>query len=123
MGICVFPGMVAEQFNNVPGPTPATATITFSANPAPSDTVTIGGTAITFVASGAVGNQVNIAATLGNTVAGLMTLLIGSADSNLVKFTYVINAAQNVITCSANQVINSGANAGSAGNALTIAKS
>jgi hypothetical protein len=123
MGICVFPGMVPEQFNNIPGPVPATDTITFSANPAPSDTVTIAGTAITFVASGAVGNQVNIAATLGNTVAGLMTLLIGSADANLIKATYVINAAQNVITLSANQTLNTGAFAGSAGNSLTLAKS
>jgi hypothetical protein len=123
MGICVFPGMVPEQFNNVPGPTPATGTITFSANPAPSDTVTIAGTAITFVASGATGNQVNIASTLGNTVAGLMTLLIGSVDANLVKATYVINAAQNAITVSANQTISTGAFAGSAGNALTLAKS
>src|SRR5258708_1988287 len=51
MGIVVFPGMVPEQFNNVAGPTPATGTYTFSANPAPSDTITIAGTAITYVAS------------------------------------------------------------------------
>lgn len=123
MGIVVFPGMVPEQFNNVPGPTPATNTITFTANPAPADTVTVAGTAITFVASGAVGNQVNIGATLGNTVANLMGLLITSVDANLIKVTQTINAAQTVITLSANQVISTGAFAGSAGNALTLAKS
>ncbi len=119
----VFPGMVPEQFNNIAGPTPATNTITFSANPAPSDTVTIAGTAITFVASGATGNQVNIAATLGNTVAGLMTLLLASVDANLIKVTPTINAAQTVITLIANQTISTGAFAGSAGNSLTLAKS
>jgi hypothetical protein len=123
MGIVVFPGMVAEQFNNVPGPVPATGTITFSANPAPADTVTVAGTAITFVASGAVGNQVNIAATLGNTVAGLMTLLLTSVDANLIKVTQTINAAQNAITVTANQTLSTGAFAGSAGNSLTLAKS
>lgn len=123
MGIVVFPGMVPEQFNNVPGPVPATDTITFSANPAPADTVTIAGTAITFVASGATGNQVNIAATLGNTVANLMTLLLTSVDANLIKVTQTINAAQTVITLTANQTISTGAFAGSAGNSLTLAKS
>lgn len=122
MGIVVFPGMVPEQFNNVAGPVPATGTVTFSANPLPADTLTIAGTAITFVASGAVGNQVNIASTLGNTVANLMTLLIGSVDANLIKATYNINATQNVITISANQTISTGAFAGSAGNSLTLTK-
>lgn len=122
MGIVVFPGMVPEQFNNIPGPTPATGTATFSANPSATDTLTVGGTVITFVASGAVGNQVNIAATLGNTVANLMTFLLASVDANLIKFTYAINAAQTVITFSANQVISTGAFAGSAGNALTLVK-
>lgn len=123
MGIVVFPGMVPEQFNNVAGPTAATATITFSANPAPADTVTIAGTAITFVASGATGNQVNIGSTLAITVANLMTLLLTSVDANLIKVTQTINAAQNVITLFANQTLSTGAFAGSAGNTLTLAKS
>lgn len=123
MGIIVFPGMVPEQFNNIAGPVPATDTATFSANPAPSDTLTIAGTAITFVASGAVGNQVNIAATLGNTMANLMTLLISSVDANIIKATYTLNAAQTILTLTANQIVSTGSFAGSAGNALTLAKS
>lgn len=123
MGNVVFPGMVPEQFNNVPGPTPATDTITFTGNPSPSDTVTVAGTLITFVASGATGNQVNIATTVGNTAAALMTLLLGSVDANLIKVMPSINAAQTVITLTANQVLSNGANAGVSGNSLTLAKS
>lgn len=122
MGVVVFPGMVPEQFNNVPGPIPATDTVTFTANPVNNDTLTIAGTAITFVNSGATGNQVNIGATLANTITSLLTLLITSVDANLIKVTYVINAAQTVITLSANQTVSTGAFAGSAGNSLTLAK-
>lgn len=123
MGNIAFPGMVPEQFNNIAGPTAASGTVTFSANPAAADTLTIGGTAITFVASGATGNQVNIGATLAVTVTNLLTLLLASIDVNLLKFTYIINVNQNAITVSANQVLNTGAFAGSAGNSLTLAKS
>jgi hypothetical protein len=123
MGVVSFPGVVPEQFNNVAGPTPATGTATFSANPTAADTLTIAGTAVTFVASGATGNQVNIGTSLAVTMANLMTLLISSADANLIKCTYSLNAAQSVLTVTANQTISSGANAGAAGNALTLAKS
>lgn len=122
MGNVVFPGMVPEQFNNIAGPTAAFGTVTFSANPANNDTLTIGGTAVTFVTAGATGNQVNIGATLAQTVTSLLSLLLASVDANLIKFTYGINAAQNVITITANQLLNTGAFAGSAGNALTLAK-
>jgi hypothetical protein len=123
MGIVVFPGMVPEQFNNVPGPVPATEVVTFSANPAPADTLTLAGTAITFVAAGATGNQVNIGVSLAVTLANLMTLLNNSVDANLIKFSQAINGAQNVITLTANQTLSTGAFAGSAGNALTATKS
>lgn len=122
MANIVFPGMVAEQFNNMPGPVPATDTITFTANPVNNDTLTIAGTAITFVTAGATGNQVNIGATLANTITSLLTLLLASVDSNLIKATYTINAAQTIITTTANQILSTGLFAGSAGNALTLAK-
>jgi hypothetical protein len=44
------------------GTVAATGAVTFSAQPAVNSTVTITGTAFTFVASGAMGNQVNIGA-------------------------------------------------------------
>ncbi len=120
MGVVSFAGMVPEQFNNIAGPTAATGTVTFSANPTASDTLTIAGSAITFVASGATGMQVNIGANLAATLANLLTFLNASADTGLVKATYGLGGS--VLTITANQTVSAGANAGSAGNALTLAK-
>ena len=46
----------------------ATGTISFLANPAANDTITLGGTVVTFVASAPTGNQVLIGATLAATL-------------------------------------------------------
>lgn len=121
MGVVSFAGMVPEQFNNIAGPTAATGSYTFTGNPTASDTITVHGTSITFVASGATGSQVNIGATLPATLANLLTFLNASADSGLVKSTYGL--AGSTLTVTANQSISSGANAGTSGNALTLAKS
>jgi hypothetical protein len=122
MGVVVFPGMVPEQFNNIAGPVPSTGTITFIANPTAADTVTIGGTAITFVSVTPVGNQVQIGATVGNTAANLMGFLITSNDANLIKMQYNINSLQTIITINANQIFSTGLFAGAAGNSLTLTK-
>ena len=114
MGIVAFPGLVPEQFNNITGPTPASATATFSGQPAANDVLTIGGTVVTF------GTQVQIGSSLAVTLSNLLTFLQGSADSNLVKFTYALSGS--VLTITANQFGNSGAQAGTGGNALTLAK-
>ena len=94
--------------------TPASGTATFSANPTANDTLTIGGSAVTFVASGASGLQVNIGASLAATLASLLALLSGSADANLVKFYYSVSGS--VLTFAA-------ATPGLPGNLLTLAKS
>ncbi len=120
MGVVAFPGLVPEQFNNVAGPTPASGTATFAANPAANDTLTIAGTAITFVASGATGTQVNIGSSLAVTLSNLLTFLQGSTDAGLVKCTYSV--AGSVLTITANQFNGTGANAGTGGNSLTLAK-
>lgn len=57
-------------------------------NPTAGSTLTLNGTVITFVASGAVGNQVNIGATSADTVTALIAFLNGSADANLSVATY-----------------------------------
>jgi hypothetical protein len=63
------------------------------------NTITLGGTVITFVVSGATGNQVNIGTTPALTAAALYTMLTGSADTNLVKCNYVnIGAVVTVIS-------------------------
>lgn len=90
----------------------ATGNIAFTTNPVAATTVTLGGTAVTFVASGATGNQVNIGGTLATTLASLLSFLQASADVNLVKFTYALNG--NTLNLTA-------ATTGTSGNSLTVA--
>lgn len=121
MAVVSFPGLTPEQFNNVTGPVPAKGTATFSTNPVNNDTLTIGGTAITFVTGTPGALQVQIGSTLAVTMASLLSFLNASSDTNLVKFTYTVSGGS-VLNISANQFSNSGAQAGTAGNSLTIAK-
>ncbi len=92
----------------------ATGTLTFSGQPAANDTITLGGTTVTFVASGATGLQVNIGSSLANTLLALQWLLTTSTDANLVKCRWSVSAT--VLTATF-------ANGGTAGNAYTLAKS
>lgn len=92
----------------------AAGSATFSGNPTAADTLTLNGTAITFVASGAVAPQVNIGASLAVTLANLLAMCAASADAQLVKFSYgVAGSVFNIYAAAA----------GTAGNALTLAKS
>lgn len=86
----------------------------FSGQPTANDTLTVDGTAVTFVASGATGNQVNIAGTLPLTLAALQTLLANSVDANIAKSTYSIVGSTLWMVSKVT---------GTAGNAYTLAKS
>lgn len=66
----------------------ATGLILFTSNPAAGSTVSLGGTTVTFVASGASGNQVNIGANLAATLQNLKTFANASADANLALAIY-----------------------------------
>jgi hypothetical protein len=92
----------------------ASGTIAVAAVPTAGDTVTIGGTAVTFVAANPVGNQVLIGATAAVTAVNFVNFLIGSSDTNLVKFTYSLNGSTITTTAAA---------IGTGGNALTLATS
>lgn len=120
MAIVAFPGFVPEQFNNVVGPTPAIGSYTFIGQPAANDVITIAGSAITFVASGATGLQVNIGSSLSVTLSNLLALLQTSNDTGIAKCTYSLSGS--VLTVTANQMQGTGTNAGTGGNSLTIAK-
>jgi len=61
--------------------------IDFTTNPVAGNTVTLQGSAISFVASGATGLQANIGATLGDTLVNLAAMQNASADTNLVLLT------------------------------------
>lgn len=97
----------------------ASGSILFTANPTAGDTVTINSVPITFVASGATGNQVNIGANITATVAALRTFLAASADANLVGRTYGAATGTLSITAAATGVGSAGPPA--TGNFFTIA--
>lgn len=91
----------------------ASGNITFTGQPTNGQAVTIGGTAVTFVTSGATGLQVNIGGTQALSVAALLAFLQASSDPNLIKCTY--NAV------GANEILIAAALDGEIGNALTLA--
>jgi|ERR1035437_1240462 hypothetical protein len=65
----------------------ATGTITFSVKPSANDTITIGGTVVTFGPG-----HVAIGSTLASALASLLAFLQASSDVNLVKSTYQVSA-------------------------------
>lgn len=81
--------------------------------PAPADLFTVNGTTVTFVASGAVGNQVNIGANVGATLQNLQAFLANSADVNIVVATYRLTGSRVYMTSKVS---------GAPGNAYTLAK-
>jgi hypothetical protein len=68
----------------------------FSANPVPNDSIVLNGTTVTYVASGAVGNQINIGANQGATAAATNTFLNASADAQISKNTFTTNSSNEV---------------------------
>jgi hypothetical protein len=79
----------------------ATESITIGTNPANGVTINVNGTVVTFVTSGATGNQVNIGGSATATATALNTFLGGSADVNIVKATYTNPSAGVVLMTSA----------------------
>lgn len=92
----------------------ASGTITLSGQPSNGDTVTIKGTAVTFVTGTPSGNQVQIAGSALLTASALQTFLQASADSNLAANTYNTIALVTTITARAY---------GTAGNSYGLLKS
>ena len=93
------------------GTVAATGAITFSVQPVVNSTVTINGTLFTFVASGAVGNQVNIGANLAATMTALAVALNASVVAGVLVATYSGTATALTILHDT---------LGSAGNAFTL---
>jgi hypothetical protein len=76
----------------------AAGTITFTVNPTSNQTITLGTTTWTFVTSGAVGTQTNIAGTLAATLTQLQSDLQNSTDAQVVQASYVASATVLTIT-------------------------
>lgn len=70
----------------------AFGSVTYSVNPTAAATVTIGGTAVTYVTALTTGAQILIGSTLAATLANAVTFLNSSADTNISKATYSVNA-------------------------------
>lgn len=114
-GICVWNG---SQFVITSATTgagiPASATATFSAAPTASDTITINGLVITFVAASPTGNQVLIGSSASTSATNLNTFLQGSSNADLTVLNFSVSGA--VVTIASNSV-------GTAGNSIAISKS
>lgn len=92
----------------------ATGEVLFSANPGVGATLTLNGTVVSFVASGASGTQVNIGANLLATVAALQVMADASADTNLEVGSYAVGPTGLSLIITAEV-------AGAAGNSFTLA--
>lgn len=66
----------------------AFGTIAFTVNPTAGQYIVLGTSTVTFVASGATGNQVNIGGTLAATLASLLTLVQASTDPQISLCAY-----------------------------------
>ena len=115
IAVVSFPGLTPQQFMNIPsGAVSATGSIVFTANPLANATVTLNGSAVTFVASGATGNQVNIGATLAATLQSLSLFLNASSDTQISKCNYSTTVATTTLGVSFKT-------AGTTGNSFTLA--
>jgi hypothetical protein len=83
-------------------------------NPVASDTITINGVVITFVASGAAGNQINIGASATATAAAINTFI--NANANALSFTSTVSTTTVTLVAKATAP---GASIGAKGNLLT----
>ena len=92
----------------------ASSNVAFSAQPAANSTLTLNGTALTFVTSNPSANQVLIGTNLAATLANLATVVNGSSDTQVSKFTAVAGPATFYLYADA---------AGTAGNSLTVTAS
>lgn len=92
----------------------STGSFTFAGQPTNLDTITLNGTAVTFVTGTPAAGQVQIGASLTATLANLLSYLQASVDTQLVKFKYYVVGSVLYVAA---------ATAGSTGDTLTIAKS
>ncbi len=107
----IYPFSLFSTFSR---PSVATGYINFTVNPSPGATATFNGVVWTFVASGAVGNQINIQGTAAFTVLQLQNALNASGSGSLTVATYFANTAVLEVTYKT---------VGIAGNSYTLAAS
>lgn len=92
----------------------ASGWIGYAGQPANNDTITVNGTLVTYVTSGATGSQINIGTDLAATMTATAAFLNGSADTSIDDMTYSVVGTK--IYCVSKIT-------GTGGNAYTLAKS
>lgn len=113
-------------FSNSASGLAASGNVVFTTQPAVGQTVTINGSAISFIANGATpsGLQVPLGNTLGDTVQALATFANGSSDTGLVALTYSAfppSPGGSGQGSGSNTLLIADKTVGTAGNALTLA--
>lgn len=115
---CVWTGTCFKIISNSTGAGAfAAGNVSISAQPTAGDSFTINGTAVSFVASSPVGNQVVIGTTAADTIQNLLTFLQQSLDTNISQANYALNGS-NPLKIDVTDKL-----AGTAGNAFTLVKS
>jgi hypothetical protein len=119
-GESVFYETTGGVLTNSASGTAASGWVRFSQQPVAGNTLVINGATLTFVASGATGDQVNIGPTLGDTVAAAAAVMDASATAGFAALTFRADppavgggSGADTILIQANAV-------GVAGNALAI---
>jgi hypothetical protein len=118
----LFYGATGVFANSASG-TAATGWVQFSKQPNAGDTLVINAATLTFVASGATGDQVNIGPTLGDTVAAAAAVLEGSATAGFAALhfnAYPPSPGGSAQGSGADTIMISAVAPGTAGNALAI---
>ena len=107
----------AIQYGDAISTGQATGTITFTGNPANSDTITLAGVVVTFVTGTPSGSQVKIGASQAATMANLIAFINANGSANnLIGLVNAVLTSANVITITSIYP-------GLVGNLITTAKS
>ena len=117
----VYYDAATGQFGNSASGLAASGWVRFSQQPAADSTLVINGATLTFKASGATGDQSNIGATIGDTIANAVAAMNASATAGFAALTFSADPPIPVGGGSGADTIFIQANApGVAGNALAI---
>jgi len=120
-GESVYYDEVVGKLGNAAGGLNASGWVKFASNPVASSTLVINGATLTFVASGATGDQANIGVTLNDTLVNAVKAMNDSATAGFAALQFATDPAQPLGGGGGSDTILIAATAaGTAGNALAI---
>jgi hypothetical protein len=120
-GEAVYYDETIGKLGNAAGGLNASGWVKFAANPAAGSTLVINGATLTFVATGATGDQANIGATLNDTLVNAVKAMNDSATAGFAALQFATDPAQPLGgSGGSDTILISSVAAGTAGNALAI---